>query len=100
VGGIDVHAFEAAGDWRHCSARSFSSLGRQAALQAAKIDNHSLMCAGPNLFGLIARGHLELNASAIDFDDLGFSHDLLSNRRSGEMLDIDLGANRASLASR
>src|SRR5215813_13713155 len=87
------NAFVASGDWGHRLARSFSTFGCQAAFQAAEIDDHSLMGASPNPFGLIARGHLELNAPTIDFDNLGFGHDPVSNRRGGEMLDIDLGAN-------
>jgi hypothetical protein len=37
-------------------------------------------------------GHFELNAPTIDFDDLGFGHDPVSNRRGGEMLDLGGGA--------
>src|SRR3954471_17791372 len=71
------------------------ALPRQPLIERAKIDHHSPMRAVADVFGLVTRRHLELDAFSIDFDHLGGGADLVTDRGGGEMPDVDRGADRA-----
>src|SRR3954471_24399734 len=71
------------------------ALPRQPLIERAEIDHHSPMRAVADLFRLVVRRHLELDALALDLDHLGVGADLVTDRGGGEMPDVDCGANRA-----
>ena len=50
------------------------------------------MRAVADLFGLVARAHLELDTSAIDLCHLGHGSYLMASRRRGEVANVDTGA--------
>src|SRR5262245_5971512 len=71
------------------------ALGCQPLLEAAHVDHHALMGAATDLLGLVARADIEFDASTVDARDHGFGRDIMSDRRRGEVADVDRGADRA-----
>jgi len=71
------------------------ALPRQPLVERGKVDHHALMGAAADLFGLVVRRHLEFDSLAMNLDDLGFGADLMADGGSGQMPDIDRGADRA-----
>src|SRR5262245_50320251 len=56
--------------------------------EASQVDDHPLMRAVADFLDLVARGHVEFDAAAVDLGDDGFGRHAVADRRCGEMADI------------
>jgi hypothetical protein len=69
--------------------------GAQAFCEARQIDDHALMRAGADLFGLICGADGELDAAAVNFRHLGLADDPLPDRGRRQMPHLDPRPDRA-----
>ena len=64
-------------------------------IEPAQVDHHPLMGAATDLLDLVARGHVERDAAAVDPGHLGFGRHFVPDRRGRQMADVDRGPDRA-----
>ena len=66
-------------------------------IEAAQVDHHALMGAATDLLDLVARGHVERDAAAVDPGHLGFGRHFVPDRRRRQMADVDRGKIHATI---